>query len=121
MPKYRVGCVKSSGRKLSDLNELPLKSQAKMPQQGRGIASHAPLNTGRTELLDVQIPPRRILPLRHGIAGKMSRGFAMVRLQQSAQTLDADDRALVSFMLRIDDLVDALVNPFVMIVLKVLG
>jgi hypothetical protein len=45
----------------------------------------------------------------------------MVGFQQSAQTLDANDLALVSFMLRLDDPVETLVNPLVMIVLEILG
>ena len=51
----------------------------------------------------------------------MSRGFAMIGFQQSAQTFNADDLTLVSFMLRFDDRVDALVNPLVMIVQEVLA
>ena len=50
----------------------------------------------------------------------MSRCFAMVGFQQPAQTLDADDLARVSFMLRLDDPVETLVNPLVMIVLEIL-
>jgi hypothetical protein len=45
----------------------------------------------------------------------------MVRLQQSAEALNADDLTLVSFMLGLDDLVKALVNPLVVIVLEVLA
>ena len=45
----------------------------------------------------------------------------MVGFQQSARTLNADDLALVPFMLRLDDPVDALVNPLLMIVLEILG
>jgi hypothetical protein len=45
----------------------------------------------------------------------------MVGFQQSTQTLDADDLTLMTFMLRLDDLVKALVNPLVMIVLEILG
>ena len=44
----------------------------------------------------------------------------MVGFQQSAQTLDADALALVPFMLTLDDLVDALVNPLMTIVLEIL-
>jgi len=51
----------------------------------------------------------------------MSRGFAMVRLQQSTETLDADDLTLTTFMLGLDDLVETLVNPFVVIVLEILA
>ena len=49
----------------------------------------------------------------------MSRGSAMVRLQQSAQTLDVNDLTLTTFMLGLDDPVEALVNPLVMVVLEV--
>jgi hypothetical protein len=45
----------------------------------------------------------------------------MVGFQQSAQTLDADDFALVPFMLRLDDPTEPLVNPLIMIVLEILG
>jgi len=47
--------------------------------------------------------------------------LAMVRLQQSAQSLDADDIAVVPFVLRFDDWVEALVNSLVMIVFQILG
>ena len=50
-----------------------------------------------------------------------SRRFAVIRLQQSAQTLNADNLALVPFVLWLDDLVDALVNPLMMIVFEILG
>ena len=45
----------------------------------------------------------------------------MVGLQQSAETLDADDLTLTTLMLWRDDLVNALVNPFVVIVFEILG
>jgi len=45
----------------------------------------------------------------------------MVGFQRSAQTFDTDDPALVPFVLWLNDLVDALVNPLVVIVLEVLG
>jgi hypothetical protein len=45
----------------------------------------------------------------------------VVGFQQSAQTFDTDDLALVPFVLWLDDLVDALVNPLLMIVLEILG
>ncbi len=51
----------------------------------------------------------------------MSRGLAMVGFQQAAQTLDADDLTLMTFMLGLDNLVKALVNPLVVIVLEVLA
>ena len=50
----------------------------------------------------------------------MSRRLAMVGFQQSAQTFDANDLALFPFMPRLDDSVEALVNPLVMIVLEIL-
>jgi hypothetical protein len=52
---------------------------------------------------------------------EVSRCLAMAGFQQSAQALDADDLALVPFMLWLDDLVDALVNPLMMIFLEILG
>ena len=45
----------------------------------------------------------------------------MVGFQQSTESLYADDFTLMTFMLRLDDPVEALVNPLVMIVLEVLG
>ena len=51
----------------------------------------------------------------------MSRGLAMIGFQQSAQALNADDLTLVSCVLGFDDLVEALVNPLVMIVVEVFG
>ncbi len=44
----------------------------------------------------------------------------MVGSQQSAQTFDADDVTL-TLMLRLNDPVEALVNPLVVAVLKLLG
>lgn len=44
----------------------------------------------------------------------------MVGLQQSAEAVNADDLSLMVFMLGLDDLVDALVNPLVMIVFEIL-
>lgn len=51
----------------------------------------------------------------------MSRCLAMVGFQQSTEPLYADDFTLMAFVLRLDDPVEALVNPLVMIVLEVLG
>jgi len=51
----------------------------------------------------------------------MSGGLAMVRLQQSTETLDADDLTLMTFMLGLHDLVETLVDPLVMVVLEVLA
>jgi len=45
----------------------------------------------------------------------------MVRLQQSTETLDADDLTLMTFMLGLHDLVETLVDPLVMVVLEVLA
>ena len=50
-----------------------------------------------------------------------SRRVAVVGFQSSAQTFDTDDLALVSFVLWLDDPVDALVNSLVMVVLEILG
>ncbi|MEN6426613.1 MAG: hypothetical protein ABFE13_14730 [Phycisphaerales bacterium] len=51
----------------------------------------------------------------------VSGGLAVVGFQQAAQTLNADDLALVSFVPWLDDLVDALMNPLVMVVFQILG
>ena len=51
----------------------------------------------------------------------MSRGLAMVGLQQSPETLDADDLTLMTFVLGFDDLVETLVNSLVVVVLEVLA
>jgi hypothetical protein len=45
----------------------------------------------------------------------------MLGFQQSTQTLDAEDFALVPFVLRLDDPVETLVNPLLGIVLEILG
>ena len=45
----------------------------------------------------------------------------MVGFQQSGKTLDADDLTLMSFMLGLDDLVKALVNSLVIVVVEVFG
>ncbi len=45
----------------------------------------------------------------------------MVGFQQSAQAFNTDNLAVVPFMLWLDDSIDALVNPLMMVVLKVLG
>jgi hypothetical protein len=50
-----------------------------------------------------------------------SRRFAVVGFQQATESFDADDLALVSCVLWLDDLVDALVNPLMMIVFEILG
>lgn len=50
------------------------------------------------------------------VRGVWSGGFAMAGFQQFAQTFDADDLTLVSFMLRLDDPIEALVNSLMMIV-----
>ena len=51
----------------------------------------------------------------------MSRGFAVIGFQQSTETLNGDDLTLMTFMLRLDDLVKALVNSLVVIVPEVLA
>jgi hypothetical protein len=43
----------------------------------------------------------------------------MVGLQQSAKALNADDLTLAAIMLWLDDLIEALVDPLMMIVLEV--
>ena len=45
----------------------------------------------------------------------------MVGLQQTTQSLNTNDLALVSFVLWLDDPVEALVNPLMMVVLEVFG
>ena len=45
----------------------------------------------------------------------------MVGFQQSAETLDAEDLTLMTFMLGLDDMMETLVNPLVVIVLEVLA
>ena len=45
----------------------------------------------------------------------------MVGLQQSAQTLNADDLTLGALMPWLNDLVGALMNPFATLVLEILG
>jgi hypothetical protein len=42
----------------------------------------------------------------------------MAGFQQSTESLDTDDLAVVSFMLWFNDLIDALVDPLMMIVFK---
>ncbi len=46
---------------------------------------------------------------------------APVGFQQSAQSLDTDDLAIVPSVPRFNDSVDALMNPLVMVVFKILG
>jgi len=43
----------------------------------------------------------------------------MVGLQQSAEALNADDLTLAAIMLWLDDLIEALMDPLMMIVLEV--
>jgi hypothetical protein len=45
----------------------------------------------------------------------------MVGFQQSTQTLDTDDLAVVPFVLWLDEPVEALVNPLVVVVLEIRG
>lgn len=47
--------------------------------------------------------------------------LAMVGFQQSAQPFNANDVTLVSFMFRFDDPVDTLVDPLMVVVLKIFG
>ena len=44
----------------------------------------------------------------------------MIRSQQSAEALDTDDLTVTALMPRLDDPIDALVNPLMMIVLEIL-
>jgi hypothetical protein len=66
-------------------------------------------------------PPGAHCLREEGTAGGVSRGFAMVGFQQSTETLDANDLTLTSLMLRLDDPVETLVNPFLMIVGEIFG
>ena len=98
------------------------KLWAKMTRQGGGIAGHL----RRAHCLDGSFwgsksPPGAHCLREEGTAGEVSRGPAVIGFQQSAQALEADDLALVSFMLGLDDLVKALVNPLVMIVGEILA
>jgi len=54
-----------------------------------------------------------MLPAQARHASAVLGRLAMVGFQQSAQMLDANDLTLAALMLRLDDLVDALVNPLV--------
>jgi len=51
----------------------------------------------------------------------VSSRLAMIGSQQSAQTLNANDLAVVPVMLWLNDLVGALVDSLVMAVVKILG
>lgn len=51
----------------------------------------------------------------------VSRGFAMVRFQQSTQTFNVDDVALMAFMLWFKDSTETLPDPLMMAALKILG
>ena len=62
----------------------------------------------------------RTAAVRIGIIMTVSGGLAALRSQQSTKSLGADDLALVPFVLRLDDLVEALASSFVMTVLEVL-
>ena len=98
------------------------KLWAKMTRQGGGIAGHL----RRAHCLDGSFcgsksPPGAHCLREEGTAGEVSRGLAVIGFQQSTQTLNANDLALVSFMLKLDDLVETLVNPLVVIVLEVLA
>ena len=48
-------------------------------------------------------------------AGERHAGIAVVGVQESAKSLDTDALALVSFVWWLDALVDALVNPLMVI------
>jgi acylphosphatase len=51
-----------------------------------------------------------------GYAIGVSGSVAVVGFQQSAQTLNANDVTLTALVLRLDDPVEALLNPLMMIV-----
>ena len=69
----------------------------------------------------VQIRTRRVLPPRGWHAMKLSRSLAMVGSEQSTELLNTDNLTLMTFIVRLNDLVKTLVNPLVMIVLEILG
>ena len=45
----------------------------------------------------------------------------MIGFPQTAQAFDAEDLAIVPSIPRLNDLIDALMGPFMMVVLKILG
>ena len=51
----------------------------------------------------------------------VSARLAMVGFQKAAQAFDAEDLAIVPSIPRLNDLIDALMGPFMMVVLKILG
>jgi len=72
-------------------------------------------------LVDTEITPGRVLSPSGQYCWGVSRRSAVIGFQQPAQTLDANDLALVLFVLRLDDPVGTLVNSLMMIVLEILG
>jgi hypothetical protein len=92
-----------------------------MRPEKRGQGACFPWNQSQLGICGAEYVSRRVLSLSRGQAWGMSRRFAVVGFQQSTQTLDTDDLTLVPFMLRCDDPAEPLVNPLMMIVLKVLG
>ena len=88
---------------------------------GGRIASELPSNAARMSVSGAQVAPGRAVSARGAAAGEVSRGLAMVGFQQSAEMLDAEDLTLMTFMLGLDDLVKALVNSLVVVVLEVLA
>ena len=66
---------------------------------GGRIASELPSNAARMSVSGAQVAPGRAVSARGATAGEVSGGLAVIGFQQSAQTLNANDLALVSFML----------------------
>jgi hypothetical protein len=52
-----------------------------------------------------------------GLSGRLAR----IGFQQSAKTLDANNLTLAAVMLWLDDSMEALVNPLMVVVLEILG
>ncbi len=90
-----------------------MESWSKVKQQGGMVGGIRVEGSSERLVVARQIPPGR--------EGRgVSRRLPMVRFQQSAQTPDANDLTPISFVLRLDDPMDSLVNPLMMTVLEVL-
>ena len=108
----------------ADVGHWRLQNETRLP---RGFAPGPPSGSvrerekarlgpvgGRRACETVSLYPRRSRTAQNFLTGD-ARWYdpAMARFQQSAQTLDANDFALVPVALRLDDSVDALANPLV--------
>jgi hypothetical protein len=93
-----------------------------MRAEKRGQRACLPWNQSQLGVSGTEYCCRRILSPSHVARISVVSGrFAVIRLQQPAETLNANDLALVPFMLRRDDPAEPLVNPLMMIVLEILG